>query len=87
MLPVQHTRNLADASLSVRNEIFAVAAQLTSAVLNLYGAEGSIVFQNNTTPDAPSSTCTCTWCRSSASEGHVRYEFAIPRMSVIWPSQ
>jgi diadenosine tetraphosphate (Ap4A) HIT family hydrolase len=65
VLPVQHTRNLADASPSVRNEIFAVAAQLTSAVLTLYGAEGSIVFQNNTTPDVPSSTCTCTWCHAS----------------------
>jgi len=49
VLPVQHTRNLADASPSVRNEIFAVAAELTSAVLSLYGAAGSIVFQNNTT--------------------------------------
>ena len=53
MLPVQHTRNSADALPSVRNVIFAVAAQLTSAVLTLYGAEGSIVFQSNTTPDDP----------------------------------
>ena len=53
VLPVQHTRNLADASPSVRNEIFGVAAQLTSAVLTLFGAEGLIVFQNNTTPDDP----------------------------------
>jgi hypothetical protein len=36
----------------------AVTAQLTSAVLSLYGAEGSIVFQNNTDPDDRSSTCT-----------------------------
>jgi histidine triad (HIT) family protein len=53
VLSVQHTRNLADASPSVRNEIFGGAAQLTSAVLTLFGAEGSIVFQNNTTPDDP----------------------------------
>ena len=51
VLPVTHTRNLADASPATRNEIFAVAAQLTTAVLSLYGAGGSIVFQNNTTPD------------------------------------
>lgn len=51
VLPVQHTRNLADASPEVRNEIFAVAAKLSSAVLSLYGAEGSIIFQNNTDPD------------------------------------
>jgi diadenosine tetraphosphate (Ap4A) HIT family hydrolase len=35
----------------VRNKIFAVAAQLTSAVLSLCGAEGSTVFQNNAGPD------------------------------------
>ena len=51
MLPVTHIRNLADASPSVRDEIFAIAAQLTSAMPSLYGAEGSIVFQNNTAPD------------------------------------
>lgn len=53
VLPVRHTRNLADASPSLRNEIFAVAAQLTSVVLPLYNAEGSIVFQHNTAPDDP----------------------------------
>jgi histidine triad (HIT) family protein len=53
VLPVTHTRNLADASPPVRDEIFAVAAQLTSAMPSLYGAEGSIVFQNNTTPNDP----------------------------------
>lgn len=53
VLPLDHTRNLADASPPVRNEIFAVAAQLTSAVLSLYGADGSIVFQNNTDPEDP----------------------------------
>jgi hypothetical protein len=53
VLPVRHTINLADASPSVRTEIFAVTAQLTSAVPTPYGAEGSIAFQNNTTPDAP----------------------------------
>ena len=51
VLPVTHIRNLADASPSVRDEIFAIAAQLTSAIPSLYGAEGSIVFQNNTAPD------------------------------------
>jgi histidine triad (HIT) family protein len=51
VLPVTHTRNLADASPAVRNEIFAVAARMTSAVVSLYGAEGSIVFQHNTAPD------------------------------------
>ena len=51
MLPVTHTRNLADASPTVRNEIFAVAARMTSAVLSLYGSEGSILFQHNTGPD------------------------------------
>ena len=30
-----------------------MAARLTTAVLSLYGAEGSTVFQNNTTPDDP----------------------------------
>jgi histidine triad (HIT) family protein len=53
VLPVTHIRNLADASSSVRDEIFAVAARLTSAMPSLYGAERSIMFQNNTTPDDP----------------------------------
>jgi histidine triad (HIT) family protein len=53
VLPVRHTRNLADAPPSVRNDIFAVAAQLTAAMPSMYGAEGSIVFQNNTSPDDP----------------------------------
>ena len=53
VLPVTHTANLGDASPPVRNEIFAVAALLTGAVLSLYGAEGSVVFQNNTAPDDP----------------------------------
>ena len=53
MLPVTHIRNLADASHSVRDEVFAVAAQLTSAMPSPYGAEGSIVFQNNIAPDDP----------------------------------
>jgi len=51
VLPVLHTRNLADAVPSARNEIFAVAAELTAAMPSLYGADGSIVFQNNTGPD------------------------------------
>jgi len=51
VLPVKHTRNLADASPAVRDEIFAVAAHLTAALPSLFGAEGSIVFQNNTGPD------------------------------------
>jgi diadenosine tetraphosphate (Ap4A) HIT family hydrolase len=33
VLPVQHTRNLADAVPEVRNEIFAIAARLSSAVV------------------------------------------------------
>jgi histidine triad (HIT) family protein len=53
VLPVPHTRNLADASPSVRDEIFAVAARLTSAMPALYDADGSIVFQNNTAPNDP----------------------------------
>jgi histidine triad (HIT) family protein len=53
VLPVTHTRNLPDASPSVRDEIFAVAAQLAAAMPPLYGADGSIVFQNNTAPDDP----------------------------------
>jgi histidine triad (HIT) family protein len=53
VLPVTHTRNLADASASVRDEIFAIAAQLTSAMPSLYGADGSIVFLNNTAPGDP----------------------------------
>jgi histidine triad (HIT) family protein len=53
VLPVQHTRNLADASTAVRDEIFAIAATLTAAMPSLYGADGSIVFQNNTAPDDP----------------------------------
>lgn len=51
VLPVRHTTNLADAPPAVRNEIFAIAARLTSAVTQLYEAAGSIVFQNNTTPE------------------------------------
>lgn len=51
VLPVRHTRNPADASPPVRNEIFAMAAQLTSAALSLFGADGSIVFQNNIAAD------------------------------------
>jgi histidine triad (HIT) family protein len=51
VLPVQHTRNLADAVPEVRNEIFAIAARLSAAVVQLYEADGSIVFQNNTTPE------------------------------------
>ena len=50
VLPVTHIRNLADASPPVRDEIFAIAARLTSAMPSLYGAEGSIVFQNNVAP-------------------------------------
>jgi histidine triad (HIT) family protein len=53
VLPVTHIRNLADAEPSVRDEIFAVAAQLTSAMPSMYRAQGSIVFQNNTAPDDP----------------------------------
>jgi histidine triad (HIT) family protein len=53
VLPVTHIRNLADASPSVRDEIFAMTAQLTSAMPSVYGADGSIVFQNNTGPDDP----------------------------------
>jgi histidine triad (HIT) family protein len=51
VLPTAHTRNLADAAASARDEIFAVAARLTAVMPLVYGAEGSIVFQNNTTPD------------------------------------
>lgn len=50
VLPVAHIRNLADAPLSHPQRIFAVAAWVTAAVLSVYGAEGSIVFQNSTTP-------------------------------------
>jgi histidine triad (HIT) family protein len=53
VLPVQHTRNLADAPAPVRNETFAVAAQLTSAVESMCAAAGSMVFQNNIDPDDP----------------------------------
>jgi histidine triad (HIT) family protein len=53
VLPRVHIRNLADASPSVRDEIFAIVAQLTAVMPSVYGAEGSIVFQNNTTPDDP----------------------------------
>lgn len=53
VLPVRHTRNLADAPTSVRDEMFAIAAKLTAAMPALYGADGSIVFQNNTAPDDP----------------------------------
>jgi histidine triad (HIT) family protein len=35
----------------VRNEVFGVAARLTAAMLELYNADGSIVFQNNVAPD------------------------------------
>ena len=54
VLPVAHTRNLADAPPGIRAEIVTVAAALTQAVDRLYGAEGSIVFQNNVAPDDPS---------------------------------
>jgi histidine triad (HIT) family protein len=53
VLPRAHTRNLADVPPPVREEIFAIAAQLTAVMPSMYGAEGSIVFQNNTTPDDP----------------------------------
>jgi len=53
VLPVTHTRNLADAAPGIRDEIFAVAAELAAAAGPLYGAEGSIVFQNNVTPGDP----------------------------------
>jgi histidine triad (HIT) family protein len=53
VLPRAHTRSLSDVPPSVRDEIFAIAAQLTAVMPSMYGAEGSIVFQNNTTPDDP----------------------------------
>jgi histidine triad (HIT) family protein len=53
VLPTAHIRNLADAPPSVRDEIFALAAQLTAILPAVYGAAGSIVFQNNTAPDDP----------------------------------
>jgi histidine triad (HIT) family protein len=53
VLPTAHTRNLADAAPSVRDEIFAIAARLTAVMPAVYGAQGSIVFQNNTAPDDP----------------------------------
>ena len=53
VLPLAHTRNLADAAPGIRAEIFAVAAALTEAVARLYGAAGSTVFQNNVAPDDP----------------------------------
>jgi len=53
VLPVVHAWNLADAAPGVRDEMFAVAAELTAAAGPLYGAEGSIVFQNNVAPDDP----------------------------------
>lgn len=51
VLPVRHVRNLADAVPAIRDEIFAVAARLTSVVADLYRADGSLVFQNNVSPD------------------------------------
>jgi histidine triad (HIT) family protein len=53
VLPAGHIQNLADAPPAVRNEVFAVAARLTAAVPGLYGADGSIVFQNNIGPGDP----------------------------------
>jgi len=53
ILPTEHIRNLADAAPVVRNEVFGVAARLTAAILELYNADGSIVFQNNVAPDDP----------------------------------
>lgn len=53
VLPLVHTRNLADAAPGIREEIFAVAAALTGAVERLYSAEGSTVFQNNVAADDP----------------------------------
>jgi histidine triad (HIT) family protein len=51
ILPVRHATNLADVAPTVRDEIFAIAARLTSALPDLYGADGSIMFQNNVSPD------------------------------------
>lgn len=51
VLPVAHVRNLQDAPPELLSEVFAVTARLTGAVAALYGADGSTVFQNNTSPD------------------------------------
>jgi len=51
IVPVAHTRNLEDAGTELRNEVFAVAAHVCSAVTWLYESDGSIVFQNNVGPD------------------------------------
>jgi diadenosine tetraphosphate (Ap4A) HIT family hydrolase len=64
VLPVQHTRNLADASPGVRDELFAIAATLTAAMPSLYGADGSIVSRTTRRPTTRCSTCTCTSCRA-----------------------
>jgi histidine triad (HIT) family protein len=50
VVPAGHVVSLHDAAPAVRDELFAVVAQLTGAVGALYGAEGSIVFQHNITP-------------------------------------
>lgn len=51
VLPAEHIRNLHDAPQPTLREIFAIAARLTASVGSNYGADGSIVFQHNISPD------------------------------------
>ena len=51
MLPVAHVRSLHDAAPELLAEVFDVVARVTRIVPGLYGAFGSTVFQNNSSPE------------------------------------
>jgi histidine triad (HIT) family protein len=51
VLPVGHVSNLHDAPAGLLAAVMTVTARLTAAVPDLFGATGSLVFQNNILPD------------------------------------
>jgi histidine triad (HIT) family protein len=51
VLPVGHVSNLHDAPPELLAAMMTVTSRLTAAVPDLFGATGSLVFQNNILPD------------------------------------
>jgi histidine triad (HIT) family protein len=51
VLPVSHVSNLHDAPPDLLAAVMTITARLTAAVHDLFGATGSLVFQNNILPD------------------------------------
>jgi len=51
VLPVAHVPSLHDAAPELLAEVFDVVARVTRVVPDLYGAFGSTVFQNNSSPE------------------------------------